>query len=174
MERNTKNEYNAQLTCFVAFHSIPTTSFCFPFCFSPFQDRFGHSSPDEPPHFPLNRVQQIDSVARELVKAYSVPSHHRQSAWSSPSSQAGSSSSSLGLAFSLAGGGVADKAITRRPPGWVNRLITNDFVYNPWANLIQGTPAHQLDRLHGGDLATPATILWADMLLWHLKQGVSP
>lgn len=55
-----------------------------------------------------------------------------------------------------------------------NRALTKDFVYSAWASLIRGTPAHQIDRLHGGDLATPATVLWADIALWHLKQGVAP
>lgn len=55
-----------------------------------------------------------------------------------------------------------------------NKALTKDFVYNAWASLIRGTPAHQLDRLHGGDLATPSTVLWADIVLWHLKQKVAP
>lgn len=43
---------------------------------------------------------------------------------------------------------------------------------NPWSELVRGVPAHQLDRLHGGDLATPGAVLWSDIALWHLEQGL--
>lgn len=47
------------------------------------------------------------------------------------------------------------------------------FVYNTWSSVIRGVPAHQLDRLHGGDLATPGAVVWSDIMLWHLKQSVT-
>jgi len=43
---------------------------------------------------------------------------------------------------------------------------------NTWTELVKGVPAHQLDRLHGGDLATPGAALWSDIALWHLEQGL--
>lgn len=43
---------------------------------------------------------------------------------------------------------------------------------NPWSSLVKDVPAHQLDRLHGGDLATPGAALWSDIALWHLEQGL--
>lgn len=49
---------------------------------------------------------------------------------------------------------------------------TKTFVYNAWSSIIRGVPAHQLDRLHGNDLATPAAVIWSDIMLWHLKQTV--
>ena len=49
-------------------------------------------------------------------------------------------------------------------------LISGTY-YNTWAQLVKGAPAHQLDRLHGGDLAAPGAMLWSDMMLWHLRHG---
>lgn len=43
--------------------------------------------------------------------------------------------------------------------------------YNTWSSLVRGIPSHQLDRLHGGDLATPSVVIWSDIMLWHLSQG---
>lgn len=69
---------------------------------------------------------------------------------------------------------TATKHKSSKKSPYSNKALTNDFVYNAWASLIRGTPAHQLDRLHGGDLATPGTVLWSDIMLWHLKQKVAP
>ncbi|CAD6565265.1 MAG: hypothetical protein CYPHOPRED_005355 [Cyphobasidiales sp. Tagirdzhanova-0007] len=111
-----------------------------------FNDRFGHSPASSTPHFSTSRVHQIDQIARKLAHP-SPPIYLTQQ--------------SFKARRSIINETVAVPVHQKR-----------EFVYNPWSSLIQGAPAHQLDRLHGGDLATPGAVLWSDMMLWHLKQGV--
>jgi len=114
-----------------------------------FNDRFGHSPASTAPYFALNRIHQIDEIARKTLQ---------------PLRPAGSSAGSS----SMVQAGATDTANHERrlrPTG------KGDVVYNTWSSLVKGIAAHQLDRLHGGDLATPSAVLWGDIMLWHLQQG---
>lgn len=45
-----------------------------------------------------------------------------------------------------------------------------DFKLNEFGPVLKGQEAHQKDRLHGDPL--PGGYLWADIMLYHLHEGV--